>query len=407
MRRILVSVLVVALSALGVIALSANSAPGATQAPSPPRAVRGVPGSGAAVVSWTRPLHNGGAGIDSYEVIAYLLSAPRPTNVFHSTATAQTIVGLTNGKTYTFKVAAHNAAGWGKLSAESPPVLVGVPGPPAGVFGVAGNGLVKLSWTAPSATGGLPITGYRVTPHHGTSTLAVRTFDSTATTQLITGLANGQVYSFMVGAHNTRGWGQTSAESADVTVGVPASPTGVSGVPGATSATVSWVAPATANGAVIDSYRITPYLGSTAQLPRVFHSIATTQNVTGLSRAKAYRFRVDAHNARGWSPRSAPSSLVTPGAPIAPTGVTAVAASHQATVSWTAPAIDNGVLPGAYQVIPYRAGVAQPAIVFSSTATSHVIAGLTNGQVYRFRVAAHNTRGWSPVSLPSAPVTPS
>lgn len=406
MRRILVSVLVVAMAALGIVALMANSAPGSTQPPSPPGSVRGIPGNASAAVSWNKPTRNGGGAIDAYKVITYLLSAPRPTNVFHSPATTQTIIGLSNGKSYTFKVAAHNAAGWGKLSAMSPAVTIGVPGPPLSVAGVTGNALVKVSWKAPASNSGLAITAYRVTPRHGTSTLPVRTFNSTATTQSISGLTNGQVYSFVVAADNARGWGQTSAESADVTVGVPAAPTGVSGVPGGTSATVSWSAPPTANGAPIDAYRLTSYLGSFGQSQLVFQSTATTQVFVGLTRGKQYRFRVDAHNTRGWGPKSSPSALVTPGAPLAPTNVTAVAGAKKATVSWTAPVFTNGAAVGAYEVIPYRAGIAQPAIVFSSPATSHVITGLTTGQVYRFRAIAHNSRGWGPMSLPSAPITP-
>jgi hypothetical protein len=195
--------------------------------------------------------------------------------------------------------------------------------------------------------------------------------------------------------------------SAGVTAGVPAAPTNVSGVPGATQATVSWTAPATANGAAIDAYRLTPYLGRAAKPSRVFTSTATTQTYTGLTQKKQYRFRVDAHNGRGWSAGSVLSAQVTPGAPIAPTNVVAVAGVKQANVSWTAPTVNNGAAVGAYQVIPYRAGVAQAPIVFSSPATGHAITGLTSGVVYRFRVIAHNPRGWGPASLPSAPVTPS
>jgi hypothetical protein len=399
--------LVVAMAALGFVALSATSAPASITPPSPPGSVRGVPGNASATVSWVKPTHNGGAIIDAYKVITYLLSAPRPTNVFHSSATTQTILELTNGKSYTFKVAAHNAAGWGELSAMSPAVTIGVPGPPLDVAGVAGNALVKLTWKPPTSNSGLAIDQYRVTPLHGTSTLPVRTFNSIATTQMITGLVNGQVYSFLVSAHNARGWGQASAESADVTVGVPAAPSGVAGVPGGASATISWTAPSTANGVPIDAYRITSYLDSDAQSQSVFHSTATTQVFVGLTRGKQYRFRVDAHNTRGWGPKSNPSALVTPGAPLAPTDVVAVAGARQATVSWTAPVSDNGAAVGAYEVIPYRAGIAQPAIVFSSPATSHVITGLTSGEVYRFRVVAHNSRGWGPMSLASNPVTPS
>jgi hypothetical protein len=405
-RRILTSIVVVGCAASGFVALSAASAPATVSKPKAPSGVRGQSGDGSVLVSWVKP-SNGGAAIDSYEVITYLHEQPRPINVFHSTKTAQTIVGLSNGKTYTFKVAAHNSVGWGALSAESPGVLVGVPSVPRNVLDAPGNAQAKVSWTAPVSDGGLAISGYKVTPRTGTTMLTPRVFDSAATTQTITGLTNAKTYSFLVVARNARGYGQATAPSADIIVGTTLAPTKVTGVPGSTDVTVSWVAPASSNGSIIDAYRVTPYLGDAAQTPRVFNNRNTTEVVTGLTRAKGYRFRVDAHNARGWSVRSLASGIVTPGTPIAPTNVQAVAGSGKATVSWTAPTTDNGATVGAYEVYPYRAGVAQTPIIFATPATSHVLTGLSHGQVYRFRVAAHNSRGWGPLSLPSPPVTPS
>ena len=84
--------MVVAVAALGFVALSAGPAPASISKPSSPRLVHGAPGNGLAVVSWTKPLQNGGGVIDSYEVITYLHESPRPVNVFHSNKTTQTII---------------------------------------------------------------------------------------------------------------------------------------------------------------------------------------------------------------------------------------------------------------------------------------------------------------------------
>ena len=406
MRRLLVSVLVVAVATSGLVALAASSAQASVTVPAAPRSVRGTPGNGQAVVSWQKPLSNGGEAIDAYEVVTYLLERPRPTNVFHSTALSETILNLTNGKSYTFKVAAHNAKGWGRLSAESAPVTVGVPSSPTNVFAAPGSAQATVSWTAPASSSGSPITAYRVTPITGANTLAARTFNNTATMQVITGLTNGKTYSFRVAAQNARGWGGQSVESAGIVVGAPVAPTGVSGLPGSARATVSWTAPATVNGSAITAYRVTASSGS-ADTVRVFDSTATSQVFTGLANGTVYRFRVEAHNTRGWGPRSVPSAPVTSGAPLAPTNVTAVPGSKQATVSWTAPSVDNGSPVGAYEVIPYHSGVALAARVYGTPATSHVITGLVNGQPYRFRVVAHNSRGWGPKSALSSPVAPS
>ena len=62
-----------------------------------------------------------------------------------------------------------------------------------------------MSWTAPASDGGSPITGYVLTAYVGYSPVKVRIFNSTLTTQTVTGLANGTEYRFRVRAYNTIG----------------------------------------------------------------------------------------------------------------------------------------------------------------------------------------------------------
>jgi hypothetical protein len=95
------------------------------------------------------------------------------------------------------------------------------------------------------------------------------------------------------------------------------------------------------------------------------------------------------------------------GAPAAPTAVTATAGPQRATVYWTAPADNGSTITGyGYVITPYKAGVAQPARTFTSTATNEVVTGLTSGTSYTFKVAAKNARGTGPQSSMSNPVTP-
>ena len=92
--------------------------------------------------------------------------------------------------------------------------------------------------------------------------------------------------------------------------------------------------------------------------------------------------------------------------PGAPTAVTAVARDGGAVVSWTPPE-DTGTHPiSGYVVTPFVGGVAQAATSFSSTATSQLVAGLTNGTGYTFTVAATSLPGTGEASTPSAVVTP-
>ena len=86
------------------------------------------------------------------------------------------------------------------------------------------------------------------------------------------------------------------------------------------SADVSWTAPA--SGGPVTSYKITPYIGSTAQTPTTVTGSppATSKTITGLTTGTTYTFTVQALNANGAGPASAQSNAVTPSAPVVPVG---------------------------------------------------------------------------------------
>jgi hypothetical protein len=84
----------------------------------------------------------------------------------------------------------------------------------------------------------------------------------------------------------------------------------------------------------------------------------------------------------------------------------ATAGDGQATVSWTAPASDGGSAITGYVVTPYIGYFPLAPQVFSSTATTQVVTGLTNGTQYRFRVQAVNAVGASGYSTVTNPVIP-
>jgi len=94
-------------------------------------------------------------------------------------------------------------------------------GPPTSVAGTAGNAQVALTWTAPSATGGTSITGYKVeyTPSGGSATVV--STGSTAASYTITSLTNGTAYTFRVAAITGYGTGAYSAASSSVTPAAP------------------------------------------------------------------------------------------------------------------------------------------------------------------------------------------
>lgn len=71
----------------------------------------------------------------------------------------------------------------------------------------------------------------------------------------------------------------------------------------------------------------------------------------------------------------------------------AVAGDGGATVTWSAPPGDTATTLTAYRVTPYIDSVAQAPTTFSSTATTQVVTGLTNGTTYTFRVQSIDSEG--------------
>ncbi|MBI3966997.1 MAG: carboxypeptidase regulatory-like domain-containing protein [Chloroflexi bacterium] len=88
--------------------------------------------------------------------------------------------------------------------------------------------------------------------------------------------------------------------------------------------------------------------------------------------------------------------------PGAPTSVSATALDGQAYVTWAAPAAD-----GFSPILTYTVTSSPGGHVATTTgALSATVAGLTNGTVYSFTVAAANAIGAGPASTPSNVVTP-
>jgi len=92
------------------------------------------------------------------------------------------------------------------------------PDAPTALYGVPGNGLVRLVWTVPSSNFA-PITGYLITPYVGGVGQVTRQVSGSppANSAAIYGLNNGTTYTFTVAAINEAGTGAVSQPSAPVT----------------------------------------------------------------------------------------------------------------------------------------------------------------------------------------------
>ena len=186
--------------------------------------------------------------------------------------------------------------------------------------------------------------------------------------------------------------------------GTPAAPTATAGI---TSATVTWVAPAS-NNSPITGYIVTPYLNGVAQTPVSYGASTTTQTLTGLTAGASYTFTVTAVNAIGTGAASPQSAAVVPyalpGAPTIGVGQRGRLGRHgeldrpgqqrrQRDHRLRGHAVHRGRGPDGADLLEH----ARPR---------ETVTGLTAGTSYTFKVAAVNAAGTGPASAASAAVTP-
>ncbi len=142
------------------------------EVPAAPVSVVAFPGNGSAIVHWQQT-DDGGSQIVSYAVTPYIGAAPQtPLTVVGSPpATVAFLVGLSNGTTYTFKVAATNALGAGLPSAASNAVtplsrLAASSAPVAPSARMAANPLPASCLPLPAVPGGTSAVTYRIDASH-------------------------------------------------------------------------------------------------------------------------------------------------------------------------------------------------------------------------------------------------
>ncbi|HEX5923086.1 MAG TPA: DUF4082 domain-containing protein [Baekduia sp.] len=441
--------------------------PTSASAPSTPTNVVARPADSSVRLTWTAAV-DGGSPLTKYTVTPYIGATAQTSTDVSGSTTSTTLTGLTDGTAYTFRVTATNAIGTSPAStataAVTPQETIFGFATPGTVDGGDGSGIevgVKFRSSVHGAVTGIRF--YKADTNTGThigslwsafgTRLGTATFtnESSSGWQTVTFSSPVTItpdttyvasYYAPSGHYSVNGPGLASAVTdapltalADATSqngvyaygGASAFPsssynasnywvdvlyapladpdpvTGVSATAGPGNATVSWTAPS--GGTAVDSYKITPYVGTTAQPSTTISAPATSTTIIGLTPGTSYTFKVQDRNVDGSGPTSAASNAVTPtsnAVPAAPTGVAAVPATSSARVTWTAP---SGSVTG-YTVTPYDGATAGTPATASGSATSTVVTGLTNGTAYTFKVVASNGQGDGTASSASNAVTP-
>jgi len=310
------------------------------------------------------------------------------------------VTGLTNGVTYTFTVAADNAAGTGPASAPATAIASTTPDAPTGLQVVPGDGTITLSWGAPSYDGGSAITSYEVSTDSGGTWQPVPGGASTLT-YTAGSLTNGSTYNVSVRALNVNGAGAQMAFVAATPAAVPGPPAIISATPGNSQVQVVFTTPASDGGSTITGYTVTATPVSSGT-PITMSGTASPITVTGLTNGVSYNFTVAATNDTGTGPASTALSATPFTTSDSPRSVKATPGNGQVVLSWTTPAFNGGSPITNYEVSSDNGATWTPLSPANPAATSYTFTGLTNGTSSVFAVRAVNAGGNSPAAKASA-----
>lgn len=387
--------------------------------PGTPTGLTTTPGNAQAVLSWTAPSSNGGAEITDYRIQVSIAGGAYTTITrTASTATSFTVTSLTNGTSYTFRVAAVNSEGAGSYVTGTAVTPQTVPLAPTNVLTTTGDAQVLVRWTAPTDTGGSAITDYTLqySSNSGSTWTAFPHTPTTATQLTVTGLTNGTAYIFRVAAVSAVGTGNFSASSDPATpLGVPSAPLNAFATGGNTQLFTSWEAPASDGGTPITGY-VLQYRRTSATDWTTYGTVTgvLAYTISGVTNGFGYQFRVAAINAVGTGQYSAyypATGGVYPGlTPLAPTNLTFSNAYANSltdttlTLSWTpGNAYGNRITDYIIQNSTNGSTWTTIADGTNTTATA-TLTGIDPTVSYYYRVAAVSTVG--PGAYSATPVNP-
>ncbi|MCG7845260.1 MAG: leucine-rich repeat protein [Methanomassiliicoccales archaeon] len=347
-------------------------------------------------LTWTAPANNGSGPITGYQIYYADEAAWTLYDTVDDLVFDQIVTGLTGGTTYHFGIKAVNADGSSVMSNDLPATPYDVPAVPTALSAVPGDTNITLSWDAPTNDGGLEIDHYVVYQD------GVDVMHAVGTSAIVTGLTNGQTYTFKISAHNQEGYGPNSSEVQSTPITVPGAPTLISATAGHLNVTLIWTAPAANGFSPVIGYEI--YFGTEVDSSTwtLFGSVdgsVLNEVIPDLIAGTTYHFGVKALNVAGSSVMSNDLTSVPYTVPGAPTLTSATVDELNVTLTWTAPAA-NGFSPvtGYYVFYGLSDATTQFGNVLPAGTLTVNVTGLNVGTQYHFAVVAVNAAGNSSMS---------
>jgi fibronectin type 3 domain-containing protein len=308
-------------------------------------------------------------------------------------ALSYTVTGLNNAQKYTFTLIAVNTSGIGSAAgatAEVTPLNSIPPAIPTGLTATAGSTKVMLNWTA---NGESDLQGYNI--YYNTTKL--NTSPITGTKQTITGLNNGQTYTFTITAVNNSFYeSNKSAAVSAMPIPPPAIPEGLKAIAGDSKVSLSWTANTESN---LKGYFI--YMDG-VKINTTPYKVTSFDVASGLTNGVTYHFSLQSIDTDGYVSAISEAVEATPRdttPPAIPTGLKGQGLISAAALSWD-PNTESD-LQG-YNVYQGSTKVNGSPI----TPTNYNASSLTNGTAYDFTITAVDLLGNESAKSALIKVTP-
>ena len=335
--------------------------------PCAPGNITTTAGSTSSVVTWEEVPAGNGSAITAYTATA----TPGGKTCSVSSGTTCTITGLTTGTKYAISVTATNSTGVGTAGFADY-----LPDAPQNVKATAADKSAVVGWDDGTSSSGPPITAFTATATPGGKSCTVP-FGTTCT---ITELVKNTKYSISVTAKNKVGVGPASSVVSVTAAGLPGAVTELVAATQKNSLDVSWVQAAGDGEEVTYTATATPGDGTCTSIS----TVPTKCSITGLINGTEYTVSVIGKNTIGSSSATTATGLAD-GAPDVPATSMSTVGSKSVTVTWSA--ITSSIN------VTYVVTSTPGNFTCSTTETSCVITGLTNGVNYTFTITTKTATG--------------
>uniref|UniRef100_A0A8C3G2G8 Titin n=1 Tax=Cyclopterus lumpus TaxID=8103 RepID=A0A8C3G2G8_CYCLU len=377
------------------------------------------------VLNWLHPTHDGGAKIEYFIIQRRETSRLAWTNVATELqANRFKVTKLLKGNEYIFRVMAVNKYGVGE-PLESEPVICANPYVPSDppqqpeVTTITKDSMV-VCWERPEHDGGSRLNTYIIERRDKTGLRWVKCNKRTVTDLRFkaSGLTPGHEYEFRVFAENNAGLSQPSLSSpfykAVDTIFQPGPP-GNPRVLDTTksSITLAWNKPVYDGGSEITGYIVETCLPEedewTIQTPKKGWT-ATSFTITNLKENQDYKINICATNCEGvGEPAAVPGTPKAEDRQLPPeielgAEMRKVVCIRAFSLVWDAPLIDGGSRVRNYIVEKRESTRKKWTQVMVVKTNVALVAGLTQGEEYMFRISATNEKGVSDPRSLSLPV---